>query len=86
VNFGSNSDFLKKGLLASDPYVQDLDTIINGLRKHLFSHFVNKWSSHHCDHSNCKKALNIDGNHKVNRLKCMYDNIYLNSKEIKSQY
>ena len=49
----------------------------------MFSNFVRKWSDH--DHikdcSNCDKALVYDGNWKITRSKCAFDQIYVNSPE-----
>jgi len=41
---------------------------------HLPNYFTNKWSQHVClDNSNCSKAIAIDGNHKIHRLVCRFD-------------
>lgn len=77
---------MNSGKFTKDPLVQDLDETIKLMKKHLFSHFVSKWSSHKCDNNMCSRALNIDCNHKVNRLTCIYDRIYLNSPEISSWF
>lgn len=45
----------------------------------LFDIFVSKWSNYnHLDEKkklNCSKLINIDGNLKCNRLKCIYSGI-----------
>lgn len=64
--------------------METLDLSIMDIRKLLLPQFINKWTEHNCCHPNCKTALNFDGNHKINRLTCLYDNNYLDSPEIKS--
>ena len=44
-----------------------------------------KYTKKVCKHPKCKAALNIDGNHKVTRLTCLFNEICVNSTEIKSQ-
>ena len=43
------------------------------------------WGDAHlsyCSDILCSKAINADGNHKVNRLKCYFENIKMNVPEI----
>jgi hypothetical protein len=69
------------------PSIENLDKDIKNARKYLFPFFVNKWTGiYHksiCSHVSCSKAINIDGNHKCNRLTCMFDGYVYDSDEIK---
>ena len=67
-------------------FIQDLDSAIERIKTNLFNYFVKKWSSHQnlCKHPQCSIAINIDGNHKVNRLTCMFDQAF-DQKELKSK-
>jgi len=53
---------------------------------HLLPLFIKKWSTHECKHPSCKRALNIDGNHKVTRLTCLFNEINEKSIEIQSNF
>ena len=76
--YGKLSDF--KG-----PTVENLDDVIREHHVHFHSFFTNKWMSHKCNHPKCCVALNIDGDHKINRLTCLhYDEVLL--PEINSNY
>ena len=68
----------------SDPIIEKMDNRISQLIPHLLPQFIKKWSSHTCKHPKCKTALNIDGNNKVTRLTCLFNEICVNSIEIKS--
>jgi hypothetical protein len=72
------------------PTVENLDIDIKKARQHLFPYFVKKWTGDYhrnkCTHSNCTLAINIDGNHKCNRLTCMYDNYIYQSPEINGKF
>jgi hypothetical protein len=46
-----------------------------------FKNFVNKWSQHKHDHPHCNKTITFDGDWKVWRLKCCYENLAYTSKE-----
>ncbi|CAF1002029.1 unnamed protein product [Brachionus calyciflorus] len=69
----------------SAPDIQDLGQSLQYFRKFLFEKFTKKWSLHsHLDLNkslNCSKLVDIDGNYKCNRLKCMYSNIFIISEE-----
>ena len=67
-----------------DPQMQNLDEALGKMRSVLFPCFVKKWSEHTCGNPNCSMAINIDENHKLSRLTCIYDNIYFDSLEIMS--
>lgn len=66
-------------------YVKDLDKNIKTQNSKLFSIFTKKWSgiyhSSACKDENCSKVISIDGNYKINRLKCMSSLVKLNSEE-----
>ena len=49
----------------------------------MFKNFVKKWSAHrHAKPTeNCNKILVLDGNWKVSRLKCTYDNLWYKTAE-----
>ena len=68
------------------PTAETSDTALEAKRRTLFPLFVNKWTGyahlHNCKHTECSRLLNIDGNWKINRLKCMNDSFYLCSNEI----
>jgi hypothetical protein len=68
------------------PLVEDLDSSIKKAREYLFPHFVKIWTGDQhrsiCTHPSCSLAINIDGNHKCNRLTCMYDEYIFESPEI----
>lgn len=69
------------------PNMEHFDERLKEIRNELFPSFVKKWNgefhSKNCKHKNCSAILNEDGNWKVNRLKCAYEDIYVNSKELK---
>jgi len=71
------------------PLIQDLDTELRNHDKLYYSHFKSKWLNHVrfgiCKHDKCSFALNIDGNHKVTRLTCLYDKFLKKSHEIDSE-
>lgn len=70
------------------PKATDIDSEIKLHRQNFFKLFVNKWTgeSHHsyCAHPDCSKILNVDGNWKINRLRCMYEGVTLTSEEVKA--
>ena len=55
------------------------------LKPYIFKYFVKKWSSDHhlklCKNPNCSKIINIDGNWKTARLKCMHEDFFFKSPE-----
>jgi hypothetical protein len=57
------------------PFVQNLDDELKLNHQNFYSHFTKKWMHHQkdCKHPKCSLALNIDGNHKVNRLTCLFE-------------
>ncbi len=63
-----------------------MDKRISQLIPHLLPLFIKKWSTHECKHPSCKRALNIDGNHKVTRLTCLFNEINEKSIEIQSNF
>jgi hypothetical protein len=65
-----------------NPTIENLDTTITQLIQFLLPTFTKKWSTHKCKHPNCRVALNIDGNHKVTRLTCLFNDIYQDTEEI----
>lgn len=68
-------------------FLQDLDEALQSIHSKLFQHFIEKWSNHQdsCHHPQCSIAINIDGNHKVNRLTCMFDHSF-DKPELKSKH
>lgn len=59
--------------------MEELDSMLAKLRPKLFHHFVSKWSDHQVDHSqHCSKALVFDGNQKVRRMVCCYNEVFAN--------
>ncbi len=64
-----------------------LDKEIAKIRNSLLFLFVNKWSgpfhTSHCKHPKCMLLQNVDGNWKTTRLRCGFENIYIESDEIK---
>lgn len=77
--FGDLSEF-------EAPSIEHLDAAIEAIRPQLFQNFVKKWngSAHtsFCNHEQCSSLLNVDGNWKLNRLKCMYDDIMCATGEV----
>ena len=69
------------------PYIENIDLELSNIRDDLLKIFVKKWSGkehqNNCKHPNCSKLLNIDGNWKITRQKCGYEDIYINSTEVK---
>jgi hypothetical protein len=66
------------------PNVEDIDYVLEVIRPGLFKNFALKWSSKHiCKSKDCSKILNVDGNWKLNRLKCMNEDAYLECEELK---
>lgn len=67
-------------------YINLLDENLDLLNKSLFQHFAKKWSgTHHfsmCKDKNCAKSISVDGNHKVNRLKCLYEENIVSFREL----
>ncbi len=70
----------------SDQIIENMDKRISQLKPHLLPHFIKKWSSHVCIHPSCKREINIDGNNKLIRLTCIFNEIYENSIEIQSNF
>ena len=57
----------------SIPAMENLDNSLAEIRKSIFPNFVKKWSNHCCNHPDCRKLLNVDGNWKINRKKCAFE-------------
>ena len=70
------------------PEIQNLDSELEKIRPSLLGNFVSKWSKHtHSDEKknlNCSKLINIDGNFKCNRIKCVFSGIEIEFKEYKN--
>ncbi|CAF1087177.1 unnamed protein product, partial [Brachionus calyciflorus] len=68
------------------PDIQNLNEQLKEYRKQLLEKFIIKWSNHNHKeeekNSTCSKLLNIDGNFKCTRLKCMHSGTRLMSKEL----
>lgn len=69
------------------PKMGDLDSYLLNHKKEFFPMFVKRWTgdSHknNCKHKDCSKILNVDGNWKINRLKCLFDETTVVSGEVK---
>ncbi|CAF1087926.1 unnamed protein product, partial [Brachionus calyciflorus] len=65
--------------------VKDIDEHLKLINRYLSKNFTSKWSgnAHHsqCLHKMCSLSVSVDGNHKINRLKCLNSSIYYKSKE-----
>jgi hypothetical protein len=75
------------GFLDHKRFVHDLDTALLDLRPSLFEIFTRKWSTHNkmaikCK-NNCSKLLVLDGIHKINRFKCMFNDTEIDILELK---
>jgi hypothetical protein len=68
------------------PYLKNLDNYLRCLKPYLLPYFCKKWSGiYHkslCRHPNCSLTVNLDGNFKCNRLKCMFENVFMKVQEI----
>ncbi|CAF1017018.1 unnamed protein product [Brachionus calyciflorus] len=66
-------------------YVNKLDENLQRFNNSIQKSFIKKWSSkdhlNNCKHNDCSFSISIDGNHKINRLKCMYDNVSIKQNE-----
>jgi hypothetical protein len=60
-----------------------IDDAINKISGSLFKVFTSKWSQHqhNNDVSNCTLTLTYDGNWKLDRSKCCYENKWINCNE-----
>lgn len=60
-----------------------LDKLIDGHRGDFFSNFVKKWINHKhvIPYDECKRTASFDGDWKVGRIKCCYDQIHYESPE-----
>ena len=59
-------------------YYLSINESITKIKGDLFPAFVRKWSSHKCQaEEQCKKTITFDGLWKVNRSKCCYDKLYM---------
>ena len=71
-------------------FIKDLDSYLARISTTLVRNFTNKWSSsqhtNKCFNDKCCNCLVIDGNHKVNRLKCCYENVDYQVKELGSKF
>ena len=63
--------------------IHPLDQAILNIEHDIFRVFVKKWTEHtHAKNTiKCNHLLVLDGNWKVNRLKCTFDNIWKRTKE-----
>ncbi len=68
----------------SDPTVDNLDNRILQLLPHLLNANKMQINANKCKHPSCKTAININGNHKITRLTCLYNEIKIKSLEINS--
>ena len=70
------------------PYMKNLTTELNNIRSSFQPHFIKKWSSDNhlkkCNNLLCSTAIVVDGNHKINRLKCVYDDQYVKIPELET--
>jgi len=68
------------------PYLNNLDHYLRSLKPYLLPYFCKKWSGiYHkslCCHNNCSLTINLDGNFKCNRLKCMFEEVFMKVPEI----
>ena len=62
-----------------------IDQAIKDIKPLLVKNFTHKWSQHvHAQaKENCNKIVIMDGNWKLTRLKCAYDNYWRKSDEFK---
>jgi hypothetical protein len=71
------------------PFIQDLDSELKRLKDSYYSLFKRKWMNHingkQCKHPNCSVALNLDGDHKVTRLTCLYNKNMKKTNEFNSE-
>ena len=67
-------------------FIKDLDSQLSKINPSLNKYFTKKWrSSEHkdkCTNEKCSQSLVLDGNHKVNRLKCCYEEVDYHVKEL----
>ena len=65
----------------SFPRVNELESCLKFILSHLPNYFTNKWSQHVClNERNCMKAIAIDGNHKIHRLVCCFNDFEFNDQ------
>lgn len=67
------------GTLTNENFVNmvHLDSMLVKMKPYLFRFFVTKWSKHvNTHHTLCSKALVIDGNQKVRRMVCCFEEVY----------
>ena len=71
-------------------FIQDLNQALLDLKPSLAKYFTSKWSenSHHRDKciSDCSKLYVLDGIHKINHRKCMFQEKFLKVPEIKERF
>lgn len=58
-----------------------IDASLTTIKGKLFGNFVKKWSCHTHKDEHCNKTITLDGNWKISRLKCSYDNVIFSSAE-----
>ena len=67
-------------------FIQNLDSNLSLINPRLREYFMKKWSgSAHrnlCRDEKCSELLVVDGNHKCTRLRCMFENVSFNVKEL----
>ncbi|CAF1047938.1 unnamed protein product [Brachionus calyciflorus] len=66
-------------------YLKDINHNISNLNKKLSPYFTSKWSGNNhtinCKADNCSQIISIDGNYKINRLKCFFSSTKIKSEE-----
>ena len=72
------------------PFVKDLDIELNKIKSQLQPHFIKKWSTDchtkNCINLLCSTAIVIDGNHKINRLKCLFEDKFVKVPELDGMF
>jgi len=59
------------------PRICELEDCFNTFLNELPTYFTNKWSKHTCKEKKCCNAIAIDGNHKIHRRVCCFDELDL---------
>lgn len=67
------------------PFVYEIDICLEKTNRMILPFFIKKWSGEEhrlkCLNKNCSHSISVDGNHKINRLKCFYSNVSISSPE-----
>lgn len=62
-----------------------IDSVLKSIKSELFGNFTRKWSKHvhgtDIETNSCREIIVFDGNWKLFRNKCAYDNKYCPTKE-----